>query len=128
MSLDNELWRRRFGKGLTRRAALGAAAAAAVTPALAEECHLGPPAHDQGPSVWMNLDQIELDLVHVPPDQRALDVLRRADMALLRKRRGRCRRGHCSERRPPRQSEMPSRKFAINAHESHPLSQVRDRT
>ena len=80
MGLDNELWRRCFGKGLTRRAALGAAAAAAVTPALAEECHLGPPAHDQGPSVWMNLDQIELDAAY---DQSFYAPLARQILARL---------------------------------------------
>jgi arylformamidase len=64
MQLDNSLARRQIGSSVTRRAVLGAAAAVAATPALAEECHIGPPAHDQGPSVWMNLDQVELDAAY----------------------------------------------------------------
>ena len=46
---------------ISRRAMLGAAAAVAATPALAEECRIGPPPHPQGPSVWLNMDQVELD-------------------------------------------------------------------
>ncbi len=46
---------------ISRRAMLGAAAAVAATPALAEECRVGPPPHPQGPSVWLNMDQVELD-------------------------------------------------------------------
>src|SRR3569833_3300587 len=46
---------------LSRRAALGAGAALIAAPALGAECHIGPPAHDKGPAVWMGLDQIELD-------------------------------------------------------------------
>jgi arylformamidase len=53
-----------FGKALSRRAALAAAAATIAAPALAEECHLGPPEHPQGPSVWMNMDQVELDAAY----------------------------------------------------------------
>ncbi len=53
-----------IGKSVSRRAVLGAAAAAAATPALAEECHIGPPVHPQGPSVWMNMDQVELDAAY----------------------------------------------------------------
>ena len=57
---------------VTRRMLLGAAAvtgaAAAVPiasrPALAEECHVGPPSHEEGPHVWMNLDQVELDAAY----------------------------------------------------------------
>jgi arylformamidase len=49
---------------VSRRSLLGAAAAIAATPALAEECHIGPPAHPQGPSVWMNMDQVELDAAY----------------------------------------------------------------
>jgi hypothetical protein len=39
---------------------LGAAAAMVATPALAQEqeCRIGPPPHDKGPLVWMNLDQV----------------------------------------------------------------------
>jgi arylformamidase len=46
---------------ISRRAVLGAAAAVAATPALAEECRIGPPPHPQGPSVWLTMDQVELD-------------------------------------------------------------------
>jgi arylformamidase len=50
---------------VSRRAMLGAAAAVvAATPALAEECHIGPPPHPQGPSVWLNMDQVELDAAY----------------------------------------------------------------
>ena len=46
---------------ISRRAMLGAAAAVVATPALAGECRVGPPPHPQGPSVWLNMDQVELD-------------------------------------------------------------------
>ena len=51
-------------KPMTRRAVLGSAAALAVSPALAEDCRVGPPAHEKGPLVWMNMDQIELDAAY----------------------------------------------------------------
>ena len=54
----------RIARSVTRRTLLGAAATVAAVPALAEECHIGPPAHPQGPSVWMNLDQVELDAAY----------------------------------------------------------------
>ena len=53
--------RQPFVKRMSRRAVLGAAVAAAATPALAEACHVGPPTHDKGPLVWMDMDQMELD-------------------------------------------------------------------
>lgn len=53
-----------MGKALSRRAALGAAASVIAAPALAEECHLGPPEHPHGPNVWMGLDQVELDAAY----------------------------------------------------------------
>jgi arylformamidase len=47
---------------MTRRSLLGTAAAmAAATPALADECRIGPPPHEKGPKVWMDMDQVELD-------------------------------------------------------------------
>jgi arylformamidase len=47
---------------LTRRSMLGAAATAVIAaPAFAGECQIGPPEHHQGPPVFMNYDQIELD-------------------------------------------------------------------
>jgi arylformamidase len=46
---------------ISRRAMLGAAAALAASPALAEDCHIGPPPHHKGPLVFMDYDQVELD-------------------------------------------------------------------
>jgi hypothetical protein len=48
-------------KQVSRRSVLGAVAAVAATPALAETCHVGPPVHEKGPPVWRDMDQIELD-------------------------------------------------------------------
>jgi arylformamidase len=56
--------RQPFLKQISRRAVLGAAAAVAATPALAEACQVGPPAHDKGPRVWMDMDQVELDAAY----------------------------------------------------------------
>jgi hypothetical protein len=47
--------------GLSRRAMLGATAALAAGPALAEECRLGPAPHEKGARVFMDMDQQELD-------------------------------------------------------------------
>ena len=49
---------------ITRRSLLGTAAALAATPALAEECRVGPPPHEKGTKVWMGLDQVELDAAY----------------------------------------------------------------
>ena len=53
---------------ITRRSLLGAAAAAAATPALGQTmvpvCPIGPPPHDKGPRVWMEMDQVELDAAY----------------------------------------------------------------
>ena len=49
---------------LTRRSLFGTAAAMAATPALAEECRLGPPPHEKGARVWMEMDQVELDAAY----------------------------------------------------------------
>jgi arylformamidase len=49
---------------ITRRTALASAAALVAAPALAEECHIGPPPHEKGPLVWMNMDQTELDAAY----------------------------------------------------------------
>jgi len=46
---------------ITRRTALGGAAAMVAVPALAQECRIGPPPHAKGPLVWMDMDQVELD-------------------------------------------------------------------
>jgi len=53
---------------ITRRSLLGTAAAVAATPALAQTtapaCPIGPPPHDKGPPVWMDMDQVELDAAY----------------------------------------------------------------
>lgn len=67
-------FRQPFVKRMSRRAVLGATAAAAVTPALAEACHVGAPTHDKGPLVWMDMDQMELDAAY---DQSAYAPLLR---------------------------------------------------
>ena len=46
---------------ITRRTALGGAAAMGAVPALAQESPIGPPPHAKGPLVWMDMDQVELD-------------------------------------------------------------------
>jgi arylformamidase len=50
-----------IAKQVTRRTVLGTAAALAASPALAQECLIGPQAHEKGPLVWMDMDQVELD-------------------------------------------------------------------
>jgi arylformamidase len=52
---------------ISRRTILTGAAAIAASPALAEECRIGPAPHQNGPLVWMDLDQVELDAAY---DQR----------------------------------------------------------
>jgi arylformamidase len=49
---------------ISRRSLLGTAAAVAATPALAEECRVGPPQHEKGAKVWMDMDQVELDAAY----------------------------------------------------------------
>jgi arylformamidase len=51
-------------KSVTRRTMLGTTAVIAATPALADVCPIGPPAHDKGPRVWMDMDQVELDAAY----------------------------------------------------------------
>jgi arylformamidase len=53
-----------FSKQISRRGVLGTAAAVAATPAFAEGCLIGPPAHEKGARVFMDLDQIELDAAY----------------------------------------------------------------
>lgn len=48
---------------ISRRVMLGTAAALAATPALAQVT-VGPPPHEKGPPVWMNMDQVELDAAY----------------------------------------------------------------
>ena len=56
-------FRRKTGV-ITRRSLLGTAPAIAATPALAEECRIGPPPHEKGAKVWMDLDQVELNAAY----------------------------------------------------------------
>jgi arylformamidase len=49
---------------ISRRILLTTAAAMAASPALAEGCQVGPPPHQKGPLVWMDLDQVELDAAY----------------------------------------------------------------
>ncbi len=53
---------------ITRRSLLGASAVVAAGPALAQTpvptCLIGPPPHDEGPRVWLNMDQVELDAAY----------------------------------------------------------------
>jgi arylformamidase len=51
-------------KQITRRTMLATAAAMAATPALGEECRIGPPPHPKGPPVWMDMDQVEIDAAY----------------------------------------------------------------
>ena len=51
-------------KKISRRTLLGTAAAMAATPALANECQIGPPPHPKGPLVWMDMDQVEIDAAY----------------------------------------------------------------
>jgi arylformamidase len=54
----------RFAGAISRRSLLGTAAVVAATPALAEGCQVGPPPHEKGAKVWMDLDQVELDAAY----------------------------------------------------------------
>jgi arylformamidase len=78
---------------INRRTMLAAAAAAAAaTPALAEECRIGPPPHDKGPRVWLEMDQVELDAAYdqsfYAPLLRQVQQRRAANSELVRKRLG----------------------------------------
>jgi len=77
---------------ISRRTMLTTAAAIAASPAFAEECHIGPPTHEKGPRVWMDLDQVELDAAY---DQAfyaplRLEILKRlaSNSAMVRARLG----------------------------------------
>ena len=65
---------------VTRRAILGSAAAMISSPALAQECRLGPPEHHKGPAVFMGYDQLELDAAY---DQTYYEPLGRQTYARL---------------------------------------------
>jgi hypothetical protein len=49
---------------ISRRTMLATAAVMAASPAFAEDCQIGPPTHEKGPRVWMDLDQVELDAAY----------------------------------------------------------------
>ena len=74
--------------------ATGAAATAAMaaSPALAEECRVGPPPHPKGPPVWMEMDQVELDAAYdqafYAPLQRQIAKRRVSNSAAARARLG----------------------------------------
>jgi arylformamidase len=53
-----------FQNKISRRAMLFTAASVAASPVLAGECLTGPPAHEKGPRVWMDMDQVELDAAY----------------------------------------------------------------
>jgi arylformamidase len=52
---------------ISRRTVLAGAAAMTATPALAQECRIGPPPHEKGPRVFLDYDQVEIDAAY---DQR----------------------------------------------------------
>ena len=65
MQKMNELSPRQIaGSAISRRFVLGAAAAAVASPALADECRIGPPEHAKGPQVWLDMDKVELDAAY----------------------------------------------------------------
>jgi arylformamidase len=49
---------------MSRRSILGSAAVMVATPAIAQECRIGTPAHHKGPTVFMDYDQLELDAAY----------------------------------------------------------------
>ncbi|HEY7297508.1 MAG TPA: alpha/beta hydrolase [Xanthobacteraceae bacterium] len=55
---------RSYANPINRRAMLAGAAAIAASPAMADECRIGPAPHQKGPLVWMDLDQVELDAAY----------------------------------------------------------------
>ena len=83
---------RNMAKLLSRRSVLSVAAAAAATPAVAADCRIGPPVHPQGTSVWMKLDQVELDAAYdqsyYAPLASQIQARNRTNSELARKRLG----------------------------------------
>jgi arylformamidase len=53
-----------LARRISRRATLSGAAALVAAPAVADECRIGPPPHPEGPHVWMEMDQVELDAAY----------------------------------------------------------------
>src|SRR5262245_38997531 len=89
---------------VTRRFLLGAAAVAAATPALSQTtapvCPIGPPPHNKGPRVWMDMDQVELDAaydqIYYSPLQAQIISRLASNSELVRGRLGAPRReAHC---------------------------------
>jgi arylformamidase len=77
---------------ISRRVMLAATAAATATPVLAEECRIGPPPHEKGPLVWMNMDQVEIDAAYdqsfYAPMAAQISKRRRANSEAVRARLG----------------------------------------
>jgi arylformamidase len=64
MGKSEKIMQGSIGKQFSRRTILGGAAAMAATPALAQECRVGPAPHEKGSRVWMDMDQVELDAAY----------------------------------------------------------------
>jgi arylformamidase len=77
---------------LSRRATLATVMTLGAGPVLAGECQVGPPAHAKGPSVWLDMDQIELDASYdqsvYAPLQPQIAARRAANSELTRARLG----------------------------------------
>jgi arylformamidase len=77
---------------LSRRTVLSATAAAVASPALGAECPIGPPPHERGPRVWMEMDQVELDAAYdqafYAPLAAHISKRRAANAELVRARLG----------------------------------------
>jgi arylformamidase len=77
---------------LSRRTMLSAAAAAIASPAVAAECPIGPPPHEKGPRVWLDMDQVELDAAYdqsfYAPVAAQISARRAANSELVRARLG----------------------------------------
>jgi arylformamidase len=59
-----KIHRRGFMAGLVGGGAAGLATAAHAQTPDPVPCHLGPPPHEKGPRVWLDMDQIELDAAY----------------------------------------------------------------
>jgi arylformamidase len=95
MKSDDGKLLRQVATPVSRRTILGATsvvAVMAVTPALAEECRIGPPAHEKGPRVWRDMDQVELDAAYdqsfYAPNIRQVIARFASDSELVRQRLG----------------------------------------
>jgi hypothetical protein len=74
-----------------RHSMLGAAGALAASPAVAEDCRIGPVPHHKGPLVFMGYDQVELDasydqIQYEPTIWRVSQRARMASLLLARRR------------------------------------------